>query len=176
VLIARLMLQPADLLLLDEPTNDLDIATLEVLEDSLEEFPGAVVLITHDRFLMDRLSDRLLYLDGEGKVDYFADYPQWLQARGRQTPPADKRDSAPAPRKQATGLSREERKELDGIHKKIEKAEAEVERLNRAMLDPVVVSDAPRLRELHAETQSAEAKLAEITRRWEELESRNAAG
>ena len=66
MLIARLMLEPADLLLLDEPTNDLDIPTLEVLEESLLEFPGALVLVTHDRYLLDRVSTQLLALDGRG--------------------------------------------------------------------------------------------------------------
>ena len=66
VLIARLMLQPADLLILDEPTNDLDIASLEVLEESLSEFSGALVLVTHDRFMLDRIATELLALDGKG--------------------------------------------------------------------------------------------------------------
>src|SRR5207245_2231480 len=66
VLIARLMLKPADVLILDEPTNDLDIPTLDVLESSLEEFNGALVLVTHDRYLLDRLSTELLALDGRG--------------------------------------------------------------------------------------------------------------
>ena len=65
--IARLMVQPADLLLLDEPTNDLDIPTLEVLEESLLDFPGALVLVSHDRYLLDRVSTVLLGLDGEGR-------------------------------------------------------------------------------------------------------------
>jgi len=177
VLIARLMLQPADLLLLDEPTNDLDIATLEVLEDSLAEFPGAVVLITHDRYLMDRLSDRLLYLDGEGKAEYFADYSQWLQARRDGAPSVSKQASAPAPKAPVTQrLSREERKELDGIQKKLERAEGEVARLQQQMLDPAVASDAARLKQLHAEVQSAEARVAQIYARWEELEAKGTAG
>jgi ATP-binding cassette subfamily F protein uup len=173
VLIARLMLQPADLLLLDEPTNDLDIATLEVLEDSLSEYPGACVLITHDRYLMDRLSDRLLYLDGEGHAEYFADYSQWLQVRGQRTPLAAAPEAAPAPKQtQATGLSREERKELDGIEKKVERVEAEVARLQQQMLEPAVMSDASRLKALYAELQAAQTKVATIYARWQELESR----
>jgi ATP-binding cassette subfamily F protein uup len=75
VLIARLMLQPADLLLLDEPTNDLDIASLEVLEQSLSDFPGRLVLVTHDRYLLDRVSQSILALDNQGNADYFADLP-----------------------------------------------------------------------------------------------------
>ena len=81
VLIARLVLEPADVLLLDEPTNDLDIPTLEVLEESLLEFPGALVLVTHDRYLLDRVSTRLLALDGQGGALFFADYAQWERGR-----------------------------------------------------------------------------------------------
>src|SRR5262249_15370684 len=77
VLIAQLMLQPADLLLLDEPTNDLDIATLEILEESLLEFRGALVVVTHDRYMMDRVSTDILGLDGFGNAERLADYWQW---------------------------------------------------------------------------------------------------
>ena len=77
VLIAQLMLQPADLLLLDEPTNDLDIPTLEILEESLLEFPGALVLVTHDRYMLDRVSTTVLGLDGAGGAERCADYSQW---------------------------------------------------------------------------------------------------
>jgi ATP-binding cassette subfamily F protein uup len=77
VLIAQLMLQPADLLLLDEPTNDLDIPTLEILEESLLEFRGALVLVTHDRYMLDRVSSVVLGLDGYGGAGRFASYSQW---------------------------------------------------------------------------------------------------
>src|SRR6267142_1487832 len=92
ILIARLMREPADLLILDEPTNDLDIPTLEVLEESLGEFEGGLVLVTHDRFMLDRLSTVILALDGKGGAETFADYAQWEAARG---------SAAPAPRKAA---------------------------------------------------------------------------
>ena len=170
VLIARLMLQPADLLLLDEPTNDLDIATLEVLEESLEEFPGALVLITHDRFLMDRLADRLLYLDGRGRATFFADYSQWLGTY-RTTAPVT--SAAPKPmKKPAPALSYEEKKELDRIDKKVEKAEAEVAAIQQRLHDPAIMCDAVKLKELYAELQAAEARVAVIYARWQELESR----
>ena len=77
VLIAQLMLQPADVLLLDEPTNDLDIPTLEILEESLLEFRGSLVLVTHDRYMLDRVSTVVLGLDGNGGAESFADYAQW---------------------------------------------------------------------------------------------------
>ena len=77
VLIAQLMLQPADVLLLDEPTNDLDIPTLEILEESLLEYRGALVLVTHDRYMLDRVSTVVLGLDGLGTAERFADFQQW---------------------------------------------------------------------------------------------------
>ena len=77
VLIAKLMLEPADVLLLDEPTNDLDIPTLEILEENLLDFPGALVLVTHDRYLLNRVSSTVLGLDGRGNTGRFADYAQW---------------------------------------------------------------------------------------------------
>src|ERR1700688_4898278 len=80
VIIARLMLSAADVLLLDEPTNDLDIPTLEVLEDSLLEFSGTVVLVSHDRYMLDRVSTTVIGLDG-GEGGVFADYSQWEAAR-----------------------------------------------------------------------------------------------
>ena len=104
VLIAQLMLQPADLLLLDEPTNDLDIPSLEVLEDSLMEFSGAIVLVTHDRYLLDRVTNVILSLDGADGVGTFADLAQWQAARenrgiatqpAKSSPPAAKAAAAP---------------------------------------------------------------------------------
>src|SRR6267142_3580187 len=103
VLIAQLMLQPADVLLLDEPTNDLDIPTLEILEESLLEFSGALVLVTHDRFLLDRVSNIVFGLDGFGGAERFADYFQWEEwkgqnqrARARGLAPGGTNGSAPS--------------------------------------------------------------------------------
>jgi ATP-binding cassette subfamily F protein uup len=102
VMIARMMLEPADLLLLDEPTNDLDIPTLEVLEESLSDFPGALVLVTHDRFLLDRVSTAVLALDGAGNAELFADYDQWRQAQ-QSSQPAPKPKEAPAASERTSG-------------------------------------------------------------------------
>ena len=107
------MLEPADVLLLDEPTNDLDIPTLEVLEESLLEFPGALVLVTHDRYLLDRVSTRLLALDGRGGVVPYADYAQWESGAGggREAAPSAARPRAAASggRRQATAAPRSRR-------------------------------------------------------------------
>ncbi|MCF8078027.1 MAG: ABC-F family ATP-binding cassette domain-containing protein [Desulfobacterales bacterium] len=173
VLIANLMLQPADVLLLDEPTNDLDIPTLQVLEDSLEQFAGAVVLITHDRFLMERLCDLLLYLDGEGGAQYFADYDQWLQYLKQKR--SDRRPTgAPerrAPNKKPKKPAHEERKELFRIERQIEKAEALADSLQQQLYDPAITSDADRLAQIYAEQQEARKIVDQLYRRWEQLES-----
>src|SRR5467141_958419 len=102
VLIAQLMLQPADVLLLDEPTNDLDIPTLEILEESLLEYSGALVLVTHDRFMLDRVSTVVLGLDGRGSAERFADYSQWEEwkaqnerARAENPPSGETNGSSP---------------------------------------------------------------------------------
>jgi len=172
VLMANLMLQPADILLLDEPANDLDIPTLEVLEESLEEFPGAMVLITHDRFLMDRLCDLLLYLDGDGGAEYFADYDQWLQYKKDRLPVTSRpgETSQSPPNKKAQKLAYEERKELNRIEKQIEKAEGIADNLQRQLHDPKIMCDAHGLAERYAEHQEAQKKVDRLYECWEELE------
>ena len=173
VLIANLMLQPADVLLLDEPTNDLDIPTLEVLEESLDEFPGAIVLITHDRFLMERLCDLLLYLDGDGGAEYFADYDQWLQYKKDRlsAAPQSGATSQSLPKKKPHKMAYEERKELNRIERQIEKAEGIADNLQRQLHDPDITCDAHRLAEIYAKHQEAKMKVEQLYQRWEELES-----
>ena len=96
VRIAQLMLKPADLLLLDEPTNDLDIPAMEVLEESLSEFPGALVLVSHDRDLMDRLCTEVLGLDGRGSNALFGSVGQWLAAYERAATEEKKQEAKAA--------------------------------------------------------------------------------
>ena len=109
VLIARLMLKAADVLLLDEPTNDLDIGSLEVLESSLMDFPGALVLVTHDRYLLDRVSRKILALDGRGEARYYADLAQWEMAQDEEEPPppAIVQEELPIVKEIKSGLSKE---------------------------------------------------------------------
>jgi ATP-binding cassette subfamily F protein uup len=175
VLIARLMLQPADLLLMDEPTNDLDIPTLEVLEESLTEFPGALVLVTHDRFLLDRVSTAVLGLDGEGGAQMFADYWQWEQAELTAKPVKTEKVAVPAKAQAAAPkkkLSYLEAREWEQMEARILEAEEELEGLRAVMQSPEVVSDAVRLHETYIKVQAAEAKVAGLYERWAELESR----
>ncbi len=129
--IAKLMLLPADVLILDEPTNDLDIPSLEVLEESLLEFPGAIIIVSHDRMLLSSVSRRILALNGEGKAEYFADYEQF-EDLSQSTEIEPWKQAKQAGRKQTsskkgrTGLSTAEKRELEGMSKQIEVAEAAV--------------------------------------------------
>ena len=115
ILIARLMLEPADVLLLDEPTNDLDIQTLEILEESLLEYRGALVMVTHDRYLLDRVSTVVLGLDGMGAAERFADYSQWdaWQKARKQSMAAESRRDLPPSARIATSSGKKKLSYLD---------------------------------------------------------------
>jgi ABC transport system ATP-binding/permease protein len=173
VLIARLMLEPADLLLLDEPTNDLDIPTLEILEESLLEFRGALVLVTHDRYMLDRVSTTVLGLDGRGDAERFADYSQWetWQRQGAQdvaAPAQDKR--APSPRKKLSYL---EAREFATIEDRVTAAEEQVAQERALVEDPAVATDAVRLQAALLAMEKAQFALDELYTRWAELEAKN---
>jgi ATP-binding cassette subfamily F protein uup len=173
VLIARLMLQPADLLLLDEPTNDLDIPTLEVLEESLTEFAGALVLVTHDRYLLDRVSTAVLGLDGQGGAQLYADYWQWEAAQSARPVPAQK--AAPPPTRSAPlkkKLSYLEAREWEQMEARILEAEQAVEEIRAEMQSPEVVSDGPRLHSCYQRLQAAEKGVELLYARWAELEAK----
>ncbi|MBS0182085.1 MAG: ABC-F family ATP-binding cassette domain-containing protein [Nitrospira sp.] len=178
LLIARLMLQPADLLILDEPTNDLDIPTLDVLEDSLLEFTGALVLVTHDRWLLDRVSTRLLALDGIGHAEWFADYAQWEAAQERKAaeerPQISKERSAPAQPSKRKGLSYKEQKEWDQIETKILEAERQVAACQAATNDPSISSSATDLQERYAALHVAQMEVERLYARWAELDEKRA--
>jgi ATP-binding cassette subfamily F protein uup len=172
--IARLMLQPADILLLDEPTNDLDIPTLEVLESNLTDFPGAIVLVTHDRYLLDRLSTVLMAMDGRGQVEFFAELAQWEQANAaKKAPPkaaASAGKSAPARKK----LSWTEAREWEQIEQVVERAEEVLDRKRSQLELPEVVSDPARLTAAVHEMDSAQAEVDRLYARWAELEAKQA--
>jgi ABC transport system ATP-binding/permease protein len=178
VLIAQLMLQPADLLLLDEPTNDLDIPTLEVLEESLLQYSGALVLVTHDRYMLDRLSTVVLGLDGLGAAERFADYSQWEIWQRGQKGAAKEAIAAAAPTtvvapREATArkkLSYKEQRELDSMETRIAEAEKLLQVKHDLLLDPQVMSDAPRLRQLSLELEADQKAIDDLYARWAELE------
>ena len=181
VLIAQLMLQPADVLLLDEPTNDLDIPTLDILEESLLEFRGSLVLVTHDRYMLDRVSTLVLGLDGQGRAGLFADYSQWEswleereqtaksnERKGRATLPTESDEQVPGKRK----LSYLEAREYDTIEQRVADAEQILQTKRVQLEDPKIVSDGPRLVTAHAEMEEAQNKVDTLYARWAELEKK----
>jgi ATP-binding cassette subfamily F protein uup len=177
ILIAKLMLEPADLLLLDEPTNDLDIATLEILEESLLEYKGALVLVTHDRYMLDRVSTTVLGLDGNGNAQAFADYSQWEQWFLQQSPEAEeKATSKPAqpvsPASSVAGkkkLSYLEAREFATIEERVEAADERLEAAKARVNDPEIAVDAAKLTEALAEMDAAQAEVDTLYARWAEL-------
>jgi ATP-binding cassette subfamily F protein uup len=176
ILIARAMCEPADLLVLDEPTNDLDIPTLEVLEESLADFEGALVLVTHDRLMLDRVSTSLLFLDGEGGAQTFADYAQWemvrdeaVAARRARTAPLGARE-----RQRPKRLGYLDQREWEGMEDAIVAAETAAAACRMAAEDPAVGSDALELQRRYAALEQARAEVARLYDRWAELESTRA--
>jgi ATP-binding cassette subfamily F protein uup len=165
------MLQTADVLLLDEPANDLDIPTLEVLEQSLLEFPGAIVLVSHDRYLLDRVSTVVIGLDGSGAVGAFADYSQWEASRGERIveKPAVKERDAPAPSPQKK-LSYIDQLEWDAMEEKIVEAERELAAWHNEVQE--AASDANRLPRAFEKLQQAQTRVDELYHRWAELDAK----
>jgi ATP-binding cassette subfamily F protein uup len=173
------MLQPADVLLLDEPTNDLDIPTLEILEESLLEFRGAMVLVTHDRYMLDRVSTTVLGLDGLGGAERFADYSQWeawleereesVMAGSVERKPSVATPAASAGKKKLSYL---EAREYAGIEEQIAQAEELLRKRQGALEDPAIASDAAGLVRAGSELKEAQSALDRLYARWHELEEK----
>jgi len=183
VAIAQLMLRPADVLILDEPTNDLDIPTLEVLEESLLEFPGAVILVTHDRFLFERVCTVVLALDGCGGVEVFADYQQWEDAqRAQAQAPAPAAEQARAAvsgqsKRVPSGLKRlsyTERREWEQMETMILAAEQDLAAAHAAAHDASVAANAVVLQQRYEALREAQAHVDRLYARWAELEEKQA--
>jgi ATP-binding cassette subfamily F protein uup len=183
-LLRTLMGEP-NVLLLDEPTNDLDIQTLTILEDYLEHFPGTVIAVSHDRYFLDRVADKLLAFEGEGSVNPFlGSYSEYLETRkDRETSDKDasstpaKKSAAEAPATAANGtqstltrprkLSYKDQKEWDGIEERIAQLEEDLERIRRELA--ASGSDSVKVQELFDEQSAKEVELDEAMTRWTEL-------
>ena len=191
--VARIMLVPSDVLVLDEPTNDLDIPTLEIMEEALEDYPGALVLVTHDRAMLDRLTTDVLALDGVGGASMYASLEQEIKAdmdRARAEDAAVKSSaetSKDAPKNQAESpagkqpgkrvkLSYNEQREFDGIESAIERAEADAARAEAEIQKPAVLADHEKMAEACAVLDAAQARVAALYARWDELETKQAGG
>ena len=180
ILIAELMRQPADILLLDEPTNDLDIPSLDVLEESLLDFPGALILVSHDRFLLDSVCDQVLGFDGEGGVAFYADYKQWLadlKKRKKEFPdcinPEQETSASKKSKQNKSGkLSYMDQREYDQIEEKIMEGEAEQESLQMLMDAPDTATDPQLLESVWADLEQARKNVEKLYERWDELEEK----
>ncbi len=179
VLIAKLMLEPADVLLLDEPTNDLDIPTLEILEDNLLEFPGALVLVTHDRYLLNRVASTVLGLDGNGHIGRFADFGQWEAwmeedraatqgpaTREQGARPEVESDTQKASKKKLSYL---EAREFASIERRVEESDARLAAARARVEDPAIASDAAGLQAALGELDLAQEENDALYARWAEL-------
>ena len=177
VVMANLMLMPADVLLLDEPTNDLDIPSLEVLEQAMIEFPGAIVLVTHDRFLLERVSTEYLALDDEGGAKQYASIDQWKSAKTKKEPATPEKPNPdatmqktrhqPKPGKLTYKLQRE----YEDMEQMILEAESCVAHLEVEAAEPSTASDHERAASVYSKLSDAHTRVTELYARWAELES-----
>lgn len=189
VALAKLLLQPTNLLILDEPTNDLDVGALAALEDLLQSFTGSAVLVTHDRYFLNRVATHILAFEGEGRVTlYVGNYDTYVslrpppgQAPSPQPDRAASRSEAPAARAakaRPAKLSYKERLELETLEPKIEQLEVQVQQWQEQLADPTLYKQGgSQVGELQQSLESAQVELERLMNRWAELESlREASG
>jgi ATP-binding cassette subfamily F protein uup len=179
VRMAQLMLQPADLLLLDEPTNDLDIPALEVLEESLSDYPGALVMVSHDRDLLSRLCTEVIGLDGRGNADRYASVDQWLTAyeaanTRREKPAATAAPKPATPTAKPKKLSYREQQEWEQMEPAILAAEEAVV-ASQAKVDRAATGGHVALAEACRELEEAQHAVERLYARWQELEAKRSA-
>ncbi len=178
--IARMMLEPADVLLLDEPTNDLDIPTLEILENSLQEFPGAIVLITHDRYILDQISNKILGLGTQSDTEIFADYRQWEQyqiqrneqIRENAKNKIDKKELLCRPNDRPRKMSYSEKREWEQMEDRILTLEKEIKSLENQAQEPHVTHQSDKIQKIYQDLNHKQQALEQLFQRWEELESK----
>lgn len=179
ILIANLMLELADILILDEPTNDLDIQTLEVLEDCIEEFPGAVILVSHDRMMLDAVSNELLVLSGRGSVIQCSSFEQcesvleyWSSLEKKKAKSQSKASKKEKRKKDSTGLSSKEKRDLKELPLKIEEVEEELSSIEEEMNKPEIASQFEVLEELVSKQSQLKEDLAKMYELWQNLEDK----
>ncbi|HXH65022.1 MAG TPA: ATP-binding cassette domain-containing protein, partial [Mariprofundaceae bacterium] len=182
LLLARLLLRPANLLVLDEPTNDLDIGTLNVLEHALADYDGTVILVSHDRAFMDRVVSRVLAFEGDGCIvpieGGWSDYAAWKARQAPQpaAPSAQKPKAEVRTNKPATKLSYKEQRELDALPERIEALESEKAAIEARFCDPEYFArDADGFMVDQQRLAGLEGELSGAYARWEELETKQEA-
>ncbi|VAX11920.1 Bis-ABC ATPase Uup [hydrothermal vent metagenome] len=180
LLLAQLFTRPANLLVMDEPTNDLDVETLELLEELLTEFKGTLLLVSHDRSFLDNVVTSTLVFEGNGSLrEYVGGYQDWLQQKVKTTTLKAERDNenrkSPATKTPATDKTRKrsykEQRELDGLPEKIELLEAEQQGLQEKISDPgFYQQDKQKIIEILQQIETIQKELEQSYQRWEALE------
>lgn len=181
----RVLMNAPNVLLLDEPTNDLDISTLTVLEDYLDDFPGVVFVVSHDRYFLDRTVDKIVAFEGDGVITHhtgnYTDYQEFVAKHGTAAPAAASSPKTPAAvapsipdapvkaagKERTLKMSYKDQKDFEQIDGWIEAAENEISEIAGRM--EAASSDSSRLQELAAEQQQLEEKLEKLMDRWAEL-------
>lgn len=175
LLIAKNLLQPADILILDEPTNDLDIETIEVLEAALMDFEGLIILVSHDRYFLNRLGNRFLGILPEQRWDFFASVEQWLEAR-KNTPSEVVEEgtspTVPQSKTKKVKLSYKEKQQLSTIESDIATAESDLEQAQTRLQDPELMSDHEALNAHTVEIQKLQQKVDDLYALWDQLENK----
>ncbi|MSP60844.1 MAG: ABC transporter ATP-binding protein [Myxococcales bacterium] len=178
VQLAKLLRAGANLLVLDEPTNDLDLMTLGVLEEALCDFPGCAVIVSHDRWFLDRVATGILAFEGEGRVVFYeGDYSSYLARRpAERAPPAEPRPAATVATAGGAGKPRKrsyrEKQELEGIEAAITTAEGSVAERERVLSDPAVYRDrGAEVPSLVADLERARREVERLYARWQELDA-----
>lgn len=176
LLLAKLFARPCNLLVMDEPTNDLDLETLELLEDLLLGYEGTLLLVSHDRAFLNNVVTSTLVFEGKGRVtEYVGGYDDWLRQRppsaaGKPVTPKSERPPRPKPKPKKLGFK--EQRELEVLPKRIEALEAEQEEIHRRMADPAFYQgEGAEIAAQRVRLQAIEAELETAYRRWEELEA-----
>ncbi len=184
LLLARLFTQPANVLVLDEPTNDLDIETLELLEELLAQYDGTLFLVSHDRTFLDNVVTQVIAFEGEGKlIEYVGGYEDWVRVKKYQESVASAKPAPTPPRpapvpvekpKPASKLSYKEARELEELPKRIEALEQEQIDITAHLADGTIFrTDTKRAKQLQARAEAIEEEILTIMGRWEELEKRS---
>ncbi len=173
IILAHIMLTPCDILLLDEPTNDLDILSLEVLEDSIREFPGAVIIVSHDRYLMDRVCQRILYLDPATDARFFRSFDQiFAHKKTLDEKPKKVKKILNKKKSAAIVFSYKDQYELDHMEEKILSAEDEVSRLSDKIQEPDIISDPEQMNNYCSRLKQAQETVYALYEKWEDLETK----
>ncbi len=185
LLLARLFARPANVLVLDEPTNDLDIDTLELLEALLADYPGTVLLVSHDRAFLDNVVTQVIGFEGAGRLrEFVGGYDDWARLAKRQQAEAEKRPAAPKPQRAGPAdkspsrpkLSYKENRELAELPGRIERLEQEQAAITERLAAPDLYRGDPgEAKQVQARFAQVEQELMDCLARWEELESRQKA-